>query len=125
MRWYQTRKRLKLHRLHQLVRLRYHPSLSIVLHLRKHPGLYPPRLHLRKRPGAVPVKATPSKASGAVPVKAFTPKASGAVPEDVEEAAGAGPVLIPKAAGVAGYHRLNLPPAPIRPLSRPTTSLRP
>ena len=76
--------------------------------------------------GAVPVKVAPSKASGAVPVKAFAAKASGAVPEDAdEEAAGAGPVLIPKAAGVAGYHRLNLPPAPIRPLSRPTTSLRP
>ena len=68
--------------------------------------------------GAVPVKAAPSKAkaSGAVPVKAFSA---------TEEATGAGPVLIPKAAGVAGYHRLNLPPAPIRPLSRPTTELRP
>ena len=89
-------------------------------------GAVPAETSSPKASGAVPVKVTTSKASGAVPVKATTTKASGAAPEDEEsEAIGAGPVLVPKAAGVAGYHRLNLPPAPIRPLSRPTTSLRP
>ena len=51
LRWYQTRKRLRLHRLHRLARLRYHPSLRFVLHLRRLPGLYPLRRHLRKHPG--------------------------------------------------------------------------
>ena len=72
------------------------------------------------------IRTAPAKASGAVPVEDVEEsQAVGAVPvEDVEEsqAVGAGPVLIPKAAGVAGYHRLNLPPAPIRPVSVPAKS---
>ena len=98
---------------------------SLEVHLLRHKA---PRLGPKPKIRAVASGIYAQEAdSGAVPVAEEQREDSGAVPVEVyQEASGAGPVLVPKAAGVPGYHRLNLPPAPPRPsLTSPTTSLRP